>query len=353
MSRRVPRPATTNRFRILVLLVFSGLGTGLAPLVRSESSTTAGEAGFAIFDQPGTYQWTRPKDVSWVLVRGSGGGGGGAGGGLAGQNLGQSIHRCAPGGGGGAGAALNTYLFGPLTEDSYAVVVGAAGVGGQGLRYGGGIRPTNGFDGQDSFFSNVRFPGGQGGSLGPGGVRGGTTGGHGGFLLQDLPNQGPFSGPATSGGDSWVASGGSGGGPHSSLAGYGEGGGGGGGGASLGAGGAGGAGAPREINGTSGANGGPGAGGGGGGGVCASNNQSGSGGTGGAGQIMIAWAPFTSVARMVEQFEGLDQEIRGLPAQVLQEQTLRELETRLHQYIDERCGATTTRRPEPSQEPPQ
>lgn len=257
----------------LVSIAFFGASAVAEEIAKSEEVLIQGHA---LYQQPGTYKWVRPKGVEWVFVRGIGGGGGGAGGGRG--------RPCLPGGGGGSGSGIFTQLVGPLTEETYEVVVGRGGNGGQAQTQAQPTIDTRGEAGKDSRFGNLVFSGAPGGELGRGGASDGAAGG------SSAANQDGCAGNRTI----WAA-GGLGGKaiPHEDDGKiFSPAGGGGGGGASLGPGGNGGIGRGFKYNGESGTSGGTGAGGGGGGGACwVEGHHSSEGSHGGDGQVLIVWAP--------------------------------------------------------------
>jgi hypothetical protein len=126
------------------------------------------------WSQAGSYEWKRPDNVRFIIVRACGGGGGGGGG--------YSIFpRAAPkqdggtatGGGGGAGATVSTILLGPLTAPSYTVVIGRGGRGAASSHRTSKVPAgTNGedgtatdFTGPDLAFETPGAPGGRAGAF--------------------------------------------------------------------------------------------------------------------------------------------------------------------------------------------
>ena len=111
-------------------VVVSLAGTIAASAHAQEAATSpGGRVAEVTWTQDGTYEWTRPAHVRYVLVRACGGGGGGGGGySLAPRPNAQD--GTAVGGGGGAGAPVSTTLLGPLSAASYTVVIGRGGTGG-------------------------------------------------------------------------------------------------------------------------------------------------------------------------------------------------------------------------------
>lgn len=122
----------------------------------------------------GTYTWTRPANVRYVLVRACGGGGGGGGGYSIGSHpLPSTDGGTAAGGGGGAGATVTTILLGPLIADSYQIVIGRGGAGGQSKVATRSSADPNGNGGESG--TPTSLTGGDMSFETPGGV-GGTSG---------------------------------------------------------------------------------------------------------------------------------------------------------------------------------
>ena len=124
-----------NRLRSFVPLVSAGL---IASVVLPQGAHAQNEPplkGTARVDEvtwskDGTYEWNRPDNVRFIIVRACGGGGGGAGGfSLSPRAALQRDSGIAAGGGGGAGAAVATILLGPLTASRYTIVIGRGGTG--------------------------------------------------------------------------------------------------------------------------------------------------------------------------------------------------------------------------------
>src|SRR5689334_45111 len=105
------------------LALLSFLSTGLIAalaLAESEPAAKASPAGKKFSEvswtKAGTYQWDRPENVRYVLVRACGGGGGGGGSySLFPKPAPKEDGGTAAGGGGGAGSPVATILLGPLT----------------------------------------------------------------------------------------------------------------------------------------------------------------------------------------------------------------------------------------------
>jgi hypothetical protein len=124
------------------------------------------------WSQGGTYEWNRPHNVRYIMVRACGGGGGGAGGfSIFPRAAPRQDVGTAAGGGGGAGAVVSTILLGPLTAARYTVVIGHGGKGAASTHYtskvatgtpGGGGTATS-FTGPDLSFET---PGAEGGRAG-------------------------------------------------------------------------------------------------------------------------------------------------------------------------------------------
>lgn len=157
----------------LAVLTSAGLTSKAA--IGQETNLSQGQRLAEVtWAKDGTYQWTRPEKVRYVLVRACGGGGGGGGGYSIGSRPTPSTEGgTATGGGGGAGATVSTTLLGPLTADHYTVVIGRGGAGGESKvaskssadpsgSGGQGGTPTS-FGGSDLSFET---PGGYGGSAG-------------------------------------------------------------------------------------------------------------------------------------------------------------------------------------------
>lgn len=158
---------TVTGFALLALTA----GTALAQDATQSQGMNFSETTWST---DGTYVWTRPSHVRYVLVRACGGGGGGGGGySIGSRPLPATEGGTAAGGGGGAGAAVTTILLGPLTADSYQIVIGRGGSGGRSkVATRSSADPTgNGGDsGTPTAFSggNLAFetPGGNGGTAG-------------------------------------------------------------------------------------------------------------------------------------------------------------------------------------------
>jgi hypothetical protein len=235
---------------------------GNSPDSSPSNSVLAGIIGQVAYTVPGTYSWTAPASVRSVSVVAIGGGSSGKYGGPTYNGL-----YANGGGGGGLGWKNNITV---VPGQSYAVVVGVAGVA-SGQMYDRGIA------GGDSYFisASIVKGGGAPGALNgaqysPGGTYvgdGGGNGGQGGYENADFQNAGGggAGGYSGTGGTGGLSNGGSG------SAGSGGGGGGG------GAGGRAGGGTGILGQGTDGTGGGPNVNGGGG-----SGGFNGSAGTGGA-----------------------------------------------------------------------
>ena len=125
-----------TRTQAFVALAATGLlaSPTFAQDVRDAQSTTPSGARRLLNEETwsaaGSYEWKRPDNVRFILVRACGGGGGGGGGHSFDTRAGADRKRgTAAGGGGGAGADVSTILLGPLTATSYAVVIGRGGRG--------------------------------------------------------------------------------------------------------------------------------------------------------------------------------------------------------------------------------
>ena len=119
----------------------------------------------------GTYEWDRPDNVRFILIRACGGGGGGGGGYSIFPNPApRGDDGTAAGGGGGVGSSVATTLLGPLTAARYTIVVGRGGNGGastnkktQKAGARGEAGTATSFTGPDLSFE---IPGGEGGHAG-------------------------------------------------------------------------------------------------------------------------------------------------------------------------------------------
>ena len=120
--------------------------------------------GQAEFTTPGTYTWVAPPDVTSVSVVAIGGGGGGAG-----AYDGTQDNERGAGGGGGLGYKNNISV---TPGQSYTVVVGYAGTGGQSGPNSAAL--SRGTDGGDSYFidaTTVKGGAGRGGTGADGGYQ--------------------------------------------------------------------------------------------------------------------------------------------------------------------------------------
>lgn len=239
-----PRACLERACRALLL----ALGLGVASL----SSVDAGTQTFT-----SSQSWTAPAGVTSVIVEAWGGGGAGGG---ATANPAK--------GGGGAGGQYARRVVAVTPGNSYPVVVGAGGVGGNG----------NGPSGGDSSFAGsvVVAKGGAGGTGAANGIAGtGTTAGGVGDVVYAGGNGSNGSTGGTGGaGGGGAGSGGDGGDASGNTAGSGT---------AIG-GGNGGAGRTSRGAGNDGV-----AAGGGGGGGYATNNTDQQGGDGGRGQVVLTW----------------------------------------------------------------
>ena len=141
---------------------------------------------------PGSGTYTKPSNVTRLLIRAIGGGGGGA--------IGDSSYA---GGGGGSGGYSESFIASPASSYSYTVGAGgsASANGGNttiaGMTAGGGDAGGAGGAGGSSSGGQVNIRGSSGGAGGSGGAVGGDGG------------SGVFGGGG--GGGSWVFGGGAGG----------------------------------------------------------------------------------------------------------------------------------------------
>jgi hypothetical protein len=129
------------------LVFLAALGMIDTPTTAQESSqSTATGLSEVTWTSEGSYEWSRPLHVRYVLIRARGG---------------------------GAGAATTTTLLGPFSSDRYTIVIGRGGSGGASKvasrssndpkgSGGEGGTPTS-FTGEDLSFGS---PGGFGGTAG-------------------------------------------------------------------------------------------------------------------------------------------------------------------------------------------
>lgn len=126
--------------------------------------------GTQTWNTPGTYQWTVPDGITFLLVQVRGGGGGGGGGYDT-----SDYYLYGGGGGGGGGANITTLTVTP--GQVLTVVVGAGGTGGiNGSYHPSNTWPTLGGNGGDSSIASVVGHGGGGGDKAPNGGGNGTGG---------------------------------------------------------------------------------------------------------------------------------------------------------------------------------
>src|SRR5262245_59912859 len=116
---------------ILLSVLSVAAASGSSALAQDAADSQGKRLSEVTWTHEGTYQWTRPDTVRWILVRACGGGGGGAGGiSFSRDPAPRDDGGTATGGGGGAGASVTTILLGPLTASSYTIVIGRGGAGG-------------------------------------------------------------------------------------------------------------------------------------------------------------------------------------------------------------------------------
>lgn len=268
--------------RYAQLTFLAALGMVTAPAMAQETAQSPGRnLSEVTWASAGTYEWRRPPQVRYILVRACGGGGGGGGGYSLGNRPAPDIEGgTAVGGGGGAGATVTTTLLGPLTADRYTIVIGRGGSGGASKvatrssndprgSGGEGGTPTS-FAGEDLSFET---PGGFGGTAGKAQSRMSAEGTMYEFFVTRAGDSGgmyPGGGTAQDGARGLLGRGGAG-----NTSGFSGGGGG-----SLGAGGAGGAVDGAGVDGGTCA-------GGGGAGYLRSGSTSSAGGRGGAGSVTL------------------------------------------------------------------
>ena len=143
-----------------------------ALLGLAASSAFAQTAPDTTWSKAGSYEWKRPDNVRFIVVRACGGGGGGGGGYSIFSRAGAGPkEETAAGGGGGAGSAVSTILLGPLTAPSYTVVIGNGGRGAASSHHTSKLpKGTPGEDGTATSFtgSDLSFetPGAAGGRAG-------------------------------------------------------------------------------------------------------------------------------------------------------------------------------------------
>ena len=166
----------TNRTPVFVALVSTGLITfpTFAQVATDAQNNSPANASKRLNEQTwseaGSYEWTRPDNVRFVLVRACGGGGGGGGGHSV---FTRSGAKPATGGGGGAGSAVATILLGPLTAPTYTVVIGSGGKGAESTYEKSTVRPgtpgewgsATSFSGDDLSFETPGAVGGHSGNV--------------------------------------------------------------------------------------------------------------------------------------------------------------------------------------------
>jgi hypothetical protein len=107
-----------------------GLLVSVALLGLAASSAFAQTEPDNTWSKAGTYEWKRPDNVRFIIVRACGGGGGGGGGySIFPRAVPKRDGGTAAGGGGGGGSPVSMILLGPLTAPSYKVVIGNGGKG--------------------------------------------------------------------------------------------------------------------------------------------------------------------------------------------------------------------------------
>ena len=155
--------------KTLAFVALGATGLFMSPTIAQElkSSATLNEETWS---KAGPYEWKRPANVRFVLVRACGGGGGGGGGHSVFQRSGA---KPATGGGGGAGSIVSTILLGPLTAPVYTVVIGSGGKGAESTYEKSRVRPgtpgergtATSFTGPDLSFETPGAVGGHSGNV--------------------------------------------------------------------------------------------------------------------------------------------------------------------------------------------
>lgn len=127
-------------------------------VAKGGTITDAGEYRYHTFTENGVFEiGVASLSIEFVIIAGGAGGGGGGYNGYGG------------GGGGAGGMKEDTET---LTKNTYDIVIGAGG--------NGGNNTQKGFDGENSTFNGVTAHGGGGGGKGPDALSGGNNGGSGG-----------------------------------------------------------------------------------------------------------------------------------------------------------------------------
>jgi Ca2+-binding RTX toxin-like protein len=118
----------TNRTPAVVALASMGVLGSPAFAQSTTPSNAMASLDEATWSKAGSYEWKRPDNVRFIIVRACGGGGGGAGGySIFSRAVPGPEGETAAGGGGGAGSTVSTILLGPLAAPSYTVVIGNGG----------------------------------------------------------------------------------------------------------------------------------------------------------------------------------------------------------------------------------
>ena len=153
-------------------LAFVALGATClfaSPAITQELNATK-KLNEETWSKAGSYEWKRPDNVRFILVRACGGGGGGGGGHSV---FTRSGAKPATGGGGGAGSTVSTILLGPLTAPSYTIVIGSGGKGAESTYEKSRVRPgtpgewgtVTSFSGSDLSFETPGAVGGHSGNV--------------------------------------------------------------------------------------------------------------------------------------------------------------------------------------------
>jgi len=166
-----------SRALCVVRLTFVSLAlpatfTTTAVLAQDQTQAADARVSQVTWSSAGTFEWQRPANVRFILVRACGGGGGGGGGlSMFPQPKPRQDAGTATGGGGGAGAIVSTILLGPLTAPTYTVVIGRGGSGAESSSYGSNLKEGKiGEAGTATSFSSIDLsfetPGAAGGRAG-------------------------------------------------------------------------------------------------------------------------------------------------------------------------------------------
>ena len=161
-----------NRTPAVVALASMGVLGSPAFAQSTTPSNAMASLNEATWSKAGSYEWKRPDNVRFIVVRACGGGGGGGGGySIFSRAVPGPQGETAAGGGGGAGSTVSTILLGPLTAPTYTVVIGNGGRGAASSHHTSKVPAgTLGEDGTATSFtgSDLSFetPGAAGGRAG-------------------------------------------------------------------------------------------------------------------------------------------------------------------------------------------